>query len=114
MENQTLFGRRFSSMLTRILTLTLLGAFAFTAAADDKSSAANADRAKFQGTWKFITMEQDGQQMPKDDQMQTITFEGDKFTVKAGDMVIQAGTQKLDATKKPKQVDATVTEGQHK
>jgi uncharacterized protein (TIGR03067 family) len=38
-------------------------------------------------------------------------FAGDKFTVKKGDKVIQAGTQKLVPSKSPKTLDVMVTEG---
>ena len=82
------------------------------ATADDKTDKTDLD--KLQGTWKFASMEQDGQPGPKGDDTPTITFERDKFTVKAGGQVVQAGTQVLDAGKKPKAVDATVTEGEGK
>ncbi len=83
-------------------------------AAEDKDDAAKKDLEKMQGTWKFISVEQDGKPAPKGDEPQTITFQGDKFAVKVGDKVVQAGTQKLDPGKKPKTVDATVTEGEGK
>src|SRR5262249_17881493 len=76
--------------------------------------AAKKELEKFQGTWKFVSVEQDGKPLPKGEEPQTITFQGDKFAVKRGDQVIQAGTQKLDPGKKPKTVDATVTEGEGK
>ena len=44
----------------------------------------------------------------------TVTFAGDKFTVKRGDEVIQAATQKLDPSKSPKTIDMTVAEGVNK
>ena len=79
------------------------------AVADEK-----ADKDKLQGTWKFTSMERGGQAMPQGDEAPTITFDGDKFTVKGGEAVLQAGTQTLDASKKPKTVDAKVTEGEGK
>ena len=82
--------------------------------ADEKGDPGKDELKKFQGTWTFISMEQDGEQQPKGEEIQTITFERDKFTVKLGNKVIQAGKQKLDPTKKPKAVDATVTEGEGK
>src|SRR5262245_6617567 len=82
--------------------------------AADKDDAKN-DLDKFQGTWAFTSHEADGNAAPDDVvKSLTITFAGDKFTVKQGDRVDQAGTNKLDGSKKPKQVDATVTEGEHK
>ena len=44
----------------------------------------------------------------------TVTFAGDKYTVKKGDEVIQVGTQKLDPSKSPKAIDVKVTEGLNK
>ena len=44
----------------------------------------------------------------------TVTFEGDKYTVKKGDDMIQTCTMKLDLSKTPKTLDATVIEGFNK
>jgi uncharacterized protein (TIGR03067 family) len=96
-----------------LVLLALLGACMLLspAAAEEKADAGKKELDKFQGTWTFIAMEQDGKEAPKPDTPQTITFEGDKFTVKQGDKVVQAGTHKLDPTKKPKTADAKITEG---
>lgn len=106
-------------MLNRItiaLVMVLLCAWAarLPAAAEQKDDAAKKELEKFQGTWKFVSMEEDGKQAPKSDAPNTITFTGDKFAVKMGDKVVQAGTQKLDPGKKPKTVDAAITEGEGK
>jgi uncharacterized protein (TIGR03067 family) len=70
---------------------------------------------KIQGTWKFVSQEMDGKPRPKEElAKQTITFAGDKWTVHRDGKVIQAGTHKFDAGKKPAQVDAVVTEGEDK
>jgi uncharacterized protein (TIGR03067 family) len=102
------------SLFALVMALLCAWATLLPAAADDKDDAAKKELEKFQGTWKFISMEQDGKQAPKSEETQTITFQGDKFAVKLGDKVIQAGTQKLDPGKKPKTVDASVTEGEGK
>src|SRR6476619_5421797 len=96
------------------LALVLGFALLASAAADDKSDAAKKDLDKLHGTWTFVSMEHDGQPTPQGDPAPTITFDGNKFTVKAGDTVLQAGTQTLDPGKKPKEVDSTVTEGEGK
>jgi uncharacterized protein (TIGR03067 family) len=102
-----------TSRVAFALVTALLGAglAVAPAIADDKKGT---DLDKLQGTWKFVSMEQDGQTVPKADEMPTITFEKDKFELKAGGQVVQAGTQVLDGGKKPKTVDATVTEGEGK
>src|SRR5262245_27983723 len=70
---------------------------------------------KIQGTWKFISHEMDGKPTPKEEVAKlTITFAGDKWTVRVEDKVVQAGTHQLDGAKKPAQVDAVVTEGEDK
>ena len=68
-----------------------------------------------QGTWKWVT--QEGAQHPasaEDLEKTTIMFSGDKWIIRDGDKVIQAGTQKLNATKKPSQIDTVATEGPDK
>jgi uncharacterized protein (TIGR03067 family) len=70
---------------------------------------------KIQGTWKFVSQEMDGKPRPKEElSKQTITFDGDKWTVRRDGKVVQAGTHKFDPAKKPPQVDAVVTEGEDK
>jgi len=94
------------------LAAALLAGFAATpATADDKEKT---DLDKIQGTWTFTSMEQDGQPVPMGDDKPIIVFESDKFTVKSGGQVLQAGTQVIDGSKKPKTVDAKVTEGEGK
>src|SRR5262249_45801904 len=102
------------SVLLLVTALLLACASTLPVVADEKGDPGKAELKKLQGTWNFISMEQDGKRQPKVEETQTITFENDKFTVKSGDKVIQAGTQKLHPTKKPKAVDATVTEGEGK
>jgi uncharacterized protein (TIGR03067 family) len=99
-----------ANRLALALGLALIG----SAIADDKADAAKKDLDKLQGTWTFVSMESNGQAVPQGDPAPTITFDGNKFTVKAGDAVLQAGTQTLDPGKKPKEVDSTVTEGEGK
>lgn len=70
---------------------------------------------KIQGKWKFIASEMNGKPTPEDELAKmTVTFKGDKWAVRSGDKVVQAGTHKFDPTKKPGQVDAVITEGEGK
>ncbi|HYV39250.1 MAG TPA: TIGR03067 domain-containing protein [Gemmataceae bacterium] len=108
-------------MLKRITLVVLLMLLCISGsvlpAAQDKGGAAKTDLEKFQGTWVFVTTEEDGKPGPKfkrGSPIQTITFQGDKFEVKQNATVVQAGTQKLDPSKNPKTLDATVTEGEGK
>jgi uncharacterized protein (TIGR03067 family) len=73
------------------------------------------DLKKLQGTWRFISQEIEGKPKPPEEVKKlTITFSGDKWSVRDGDQVVQAGTHKLDPSKKPAQVDAAVDEGEGK
>jgi uncharacterized protein (TIGR03067 family) len=70
---------------------------------------------KIEGTWRFVAHEANGQKSPPEELAQLkITFSGDKFTVTQQGKVVQAGTHKLDPSKKPAQIDAMITEGQGK
>ena len=70
---------------------------------------------QLQGTWKFVSQEVDGKARTNDElAKQTITFDGDKWTVHRDGKVVQAGTHKFDPDQKPPHVDAPVTEGEGK
>src|SRR5262245_22296369 len=82
--------------------------------ADDKADVEK-ELKKFHGTWTFESIETGGKKEPAADfKGMTLTFEGDKHTVKNGDEVIQVGTQKLDLSKSPKTIDVTMTAGPNK
>jgi uncharacterized protein (TIGR03067 family) len=79
-------------------TLTLAGA---------GGDAIKKDLRRFQGTWQYTSVVSDGKKVPEDKvTMVTITFKGDKYTVRDGDKVVARGTQKLDPSKTPSTVDA--------
>jgi uncharacterized protein (TIGR03067 family) len=95
----------------RMMLAVLVGLFCLAA----RLEAADKELDKFQGTWTFVAQEENGKAVPAADlKDMTITFKDDKFTVKKGDQVVQAGTQKLDAAKTPHTIDAMVTEGEGK
>jgi uncharacterized protein (TIGR03067 family) len=84
------------------------------ARADGKADVAKELR-KFQGAWTFEFVEAGGKEVPAAGfKGMTVTFEGDRFTVKKGDEVIQVGRQKLDPSRSPRTLDVTVTEGLNK
>src|SRR5262245_16179259 len=92
-------------MKVKLLALALAGLL--TAAGAAREDDAKKDLKQVQGTWEFTSQTENGQELTAEQLKDfTITFEGDKFTVKRGSEVVQAGTNKFDASKTPKTVDA--------
>jgi uncharacterized protein (TIGR03067 family) len=88
-------------------TLALLLATSSGRAGDDK-----ADLEKFQGTWKVVLFERNGNTIPAERVAGRILIvRGEKFTDKQGDRVLGEGTMKLDSSKSPKVIDAKFTAG---
>ncbi|MCI0683901.1 MAG: TIGR03067 domain-containing protein, partial [Gemmataceae bacterium] len=101
----------------RLARVTLLCTFVLTASggigarAGDKADVEQ-ELKKFQGTWTVELVEAEGKEVPIDlFKGMTVTFEGDKYTVKVDDRVVQAATQKLDPSKSPKTLDGKLAEG---
>lgn len=102
------------ALVTLLCTLVLTASGGSGARAADKAEVEK-ELKKFQGAWTFESAVSGGMEAPAADlKGMTVTFEGDKFTVKNGDQLILAGTQKLDPSKSPKSIDVTVTEGMNK
>lgn len=100
------------ALITLLCTLGLIASAG--AIADDKSDIEK-DLKKLQGIWTFESVEAGGKEMPAAEfKSMTVTFEGDKFTVKMGGEAIQVGVQKLDPSKSPKAIDVTIVEGLNK
>jgi uncharacterized protein (TIGR03067 family) len=99
------------ALVTLLCTLALTASGGTGARADDKAGVEK-ELKKFRGTWTFESVEAGGKKEPAAEfKGMTVTFEGDRFTVKKGDKVIQVGTQRLDPSKSPKTLDVTVVEG---
>jgi uncharacterized protein (TIGR03067 family) len=99
------------ALVALLCTLVLTASGGTGARAGDKPDVEK-ELKKFQGTWTFESVEAGGKEQPAAEfKGMTVTFEGDKFTVKKGEEVIQVGTQKLDASRSPKTIDVTVVEG---
>jgi uncharacterized protein (TIGR03067 family) len=97
--------------LLLILGLGLLVASAPMAKDDDVA----AEDKKFEGVWVVTGLEVNGMAAPEENYSnQTFTFKGKEYVQKAGDQVIEAGTQDLNPKKKPKEMDIKVTEGETK
>jgi uncharacterized protein (TIGR03067 family) len=102
------------ALVTLLCTLGLTAAGGTGAQADDKADVEK-ELKKLQGTWTFESVEVGGKEEPAADfKGMTVTFEGNKFTVKKRNEVIQVGTEKLDPSKSPKAVDVKVAEGLNK
>ncbi len=72
------------------------------------------DLALFEGTWKYESMDVNGQARSLSEiQDSRLIVKGDTFTLKSPDGDV-SGTFKLDATKTPRTIDATFTEGPQK
>jgi uncharacterized protein (TIGR03067 family) len=79
--------------------------------------AGSADDLKaMQGRWSATIAETDGKPPSKEDASLKLILivQGDKYQVVHDKNVISGGTLKLDATKNPRTVDATLTEGPFK
>jgi uncharacterized protein (TIGR03067 family) len=106
-------GMRFS--LVALLCTVVITAFGGPGARADDKADVEKELKKFQGTWSFESGEAGGKELPAAELKELILiFEGNKFTVKKGDQVIQIGTEKIDPSKSPKTVDVTITEGPEK
>jgi uncharacterized protein (TIGR03067 family) len=99
----------------RLISCSLAFVTSLAAATLLAGDAGQGELKKIQGTWKFVSQEMAGKSRPAEDVAKlTITFDGDKWTVREGTNVVQAGTHKFDASKKPVTIDAAVTEGEGK
>jgi uncharacterized protein (TIGR03067 family) len=78
-----------------------------------EDSATKRDLEGLQGTWSLVSAMEDGKSLAEDKVKQTtIVIKDDTFDFPhlAKDATSKAGTIKLDATKKPKQMDTVSTE----
>jgi uncharacterized protein (TIGR03067 family) len=102
------------ALVALLCTLVLTASGGTGARADDKADVAK-ELKQFEGTWTFESVETAGKEQPAADfNGMTVVFEGDKFTVKKGDEVIQTATQKLDPSRSPKTIDVAVIGGLNK
>ncbi len=95
-----------------LLVWALLATLGAAWAVDDK--VADEDK-KFEGTWVVTMMEVGGQKVPEQAFAEmTFTFKGKKYEQKVGDTLVEGGTQDLDPSKTPKNMDINVTDGETK
>ncbi len=100
-----------------VLLFSVLGLLVYgsTAARADDRADVEKELKKFQGVWTFESVEAGGKKQPADDlKDMTLTFAGDKYTVKNGNDVIQVGTVKLNPSGSPRTMDVTIVDGLNK
>jgi uncharacterized protein (TIGR03067 family) len=81
-------------------------------AAASSEDAVKADLEKFQGNWSLTSLERDGKKTPPEELTTTkLTIRANKFVLRRDSVVVSEGTFTLDPTKKPKEIDETITAG---
>jgi uncharacterized protein (TIGR03067 family) len=75
--------------------------------AGDAPKGDKGDREKLQGTWKVVSLVNDGQEVPPEKiEEARLTFEGDRYSLKGGEEGYR-GTFKLDSGQSPRQITTT-------
>jgi uncharacterized protein (TIGR03067 family) len=87
--------------------LGLLAAFLL---ADEKRAGDDLDR--LQGTWVLVSMEREGEQVPAEDiKGGTVTYEGNRATIRAGETVRRRGIVTLNPARTPKAINTWDQDG---
>jgi uncharacterized protein (TIGR03067 family) len=95
--------------------LVILAVGVLSAAAAPVGDTAKKEQQKLEGSWMPVSLVLNGKEVPKENLKDlTLTFAGDKFTVKSGDKVFGQGTFKIDPGKDPRTIDTRWTEGDNK
>jgi uncharacterized protein (TIGR03067 family) len=93
----------------------VIGSVTFLLAAGDANDAVKKELARFEGTWKFVSIETEKEKIPEEAlKHPRLKIMGNKFTVMEDENNSFGGTLKLDPTKKPKTIDVTFTDGKDK
>jgi uncharacterized protein (TIGR03067 family) len=85
-----------------------------TDAGDSKDEEIKKDRKKYEGTWRVVALEVDGNKAAEEDARKiTVVNEADgKWAIEVEGKVVARGTSEIDPSKKPRAVTLTITEGQ--
>lgn len=93
--------------------MTIVGVV-FLLAADDAADEVKKEIARFEGSWKIVSLETEQNKLTEDALKHfLLKIEGDKFTT-VEDMRETHGTFKLDPSKKPKTIDIAQTDRETK
>src|SRR5450755_3414064 len=83
--------------------------------ADERDDETKKDLEKFQGNWQLTSVEREGKKTPQEEAKKlTLSIQGNKFILRKDAEIISEGTMTLDPTKKPKELDETITTGPNK
>jgi uncharacterized protein (TIGR03067 family) len=70
------------------------------------------DQENMQGAWTIVAIEDDGKELDKNQfKNRRVIIQGNRYSIKEGDKVIDQGSFKLDATRSPKTIDIMPTLG---
>jgi uncharacterized protein (TIGR03067 family) len=90
-------------------------AVALLLAADDADDQVKKELARFEGAWKWVSIEMEKMKLEADAlEHPRLKLMGDKFTVTEENNGTFGGTFKVDPSKKPKTIDVTFTDGPEK
>ncbi len=93
-----------------VLGIVALVCAAARAADEPKADAVKAELKRFEGTWKFVSMEINGKAVPAANlEDSKLIFEGDRFRSTSEEQ--NKGTFAVDPTVTPKTIDIAVGEG---
>jgi uncharacterized protein (TIGR03067 family) len=76
-----------------------------------KDDPPDGDLDKLQGTWLTVSLVNDGKTLvdektaPKEGRATKLVYRGNAWLIKVGDRTVAGGKFKIDATKKPKEID---------
>jgi uncharacterized protein (TIGR03067 family) len=93
----------------RTWTTTLALAALLVAGAAAQQDAVPRELAALQGTWNIVSV--NGQSPADQGVALSVTFTGNKYTQSLNGQVVESGTIKLDATRKPMAADFAILEG---
>lgn len=99
--------------MARFVAAAALAVGLTASAADDK--AVKDELARFTGTWKGVSVSNDGKDVPKPEaEAYRLVVTGEKYTFTGEGGKTVEGTHKLDPSVKPKRIDAVRTKGEGK
>ncbi len=89
---------------------------AIDATDDSAAEAIKKDQKRYEGTWRAVTLEVDGNKAGEEDTKKITVINGadGTWTLRSEDKEVGKGTSTIDPSKKPKTIDLLPTEGDGK